>query len=150
MSYYYSPGTGGFYLRAIHGAAVPADAIEITDERHADLMAGQAAGQRIVAAADGHPVLAAYAEAAPAVPRTITRLQARLTCLDLPAPGGGAAHLWAWLEQWAASTASDTARAFFEDAAHWRRDDPLLLALAADIGLDADDLDDLFILAATR
>lgn len=36
---------------------IPADAVEISPETHAALLAGQSAGQRIVPGADGHPIL---------------------------------------------------------------------------------------------
>jgi hypothetical protein len=53
----YSPSTGGFYTAAIHGDNIPADAVEITTERHAALIAGQSQGKRIVAGASGVPAL---------------------------------------------------------------------------------------------
>ncbi|KAF1072695.1 MAG: hypothetical protein GAK45_00130 [Pseudomonas citronellolis] len=55
---FYSQATGGFYSSDIHGAAIPADAVEITDAEHAALMAGQAAGLLIQADTNGRPVLA--------------------------------------------------------------------------------------------
>ena len=54
----YSQETGGFYSRAIHGEAVPADAVEITAAEHQALLAGQSMGKRIVANEQGYPVLA--------------------------------------------------------------------------------------------
>ena len=54
---FFSKSTGGFYDNAIHGNALPADAVEITDEEHASLLAGQASGKRIVANATGRPTL---------------------------------------------------------------------------------------------
>ena len=54
---FYSPTTGGFYDRKIHGDAIPADAVEITCDEHAALLAGQSAGQRIEADEHGRPVL---------------------------------------------------------------------------------------------
>ena len=54
---FYSPTTGGFYDRKIHGDAIPADAVEITRGEHAALLAGQSAGQHIEADEHGHPVL---------------------------------------------------------------------------------------------
>lgn len=53
---YYSALTGGFYTRDIHGDAIPADAVEITADRHAALMAAQASGKAITADADGFPI----------------------------------------------------------------------------------------------
>ena len=55
---FYSKSTGGFYTPEIHGSAIPADAVEITQEQHAALLDGQSQGQRIVADANGRPVLA--------------------------------------------------------------------------------------------
>lgn len=54
---YYSESTGSFYDAKINGDAIPADAIEISSEDHAALMAGQASGKRIVAGENGHPTL---------------------------------------------------------------------------------------------
>ncbi|MCG9079487.1 DUF4376 domain-containing protein [Laribacter hongkongensis] len=54
---FYSRFTGGFYTREIHGDGVPDDAVEITAEQHAALLAGQSAGQLIAADENGYPVL---------------------------------------------------------------------------------------------
>lgn len=54
----YSKSTRGFYDPAIHGAAVPADTVEISAERHAELLAGQSDGKQIEADGDGFPMLA--------------------------------------------------------------------------------------------
>lgn len=57
MTKFYSKTTGGFYTREIHGDNIPADAVEITPEQHAALMAGQAEGKQITADENGHPIL---------------------------------------------------------------------------------------------
>ena len=49
--------TGGFYLPQIHGDNIPSDAVEITAAEHAVLLAGQSAGQLIVAGTSGAPML---------------------------------------------------------------------------------------------
>lgn len=54
---FYSASTGGFYNRAVHGDNIPADAVEISFEEHGALLAGQSAGKRIEADADGKPIL---------------------------------------------------------------------------------------------
>ncbi|WP_172428719.1 DUF4376 domain-containing protein [Azospirillum brasilense] len=54
--YYFS--NGGFYRTEIHGDAIPADAVPVTDEEHAALKAGNQAGKWIVTDADGRPALA--------------------------------------------------------------------------------------------
>lgn len=53
---HYSKSTGGFYDEAIHGTAIPDDAVEISREDHADLMLAQATGKQIVAYDDGYPI----------------------------------------------------------------------------------------------
>ena len=55
----YSATTGGFYDTAIHGDAIPADAVDITDEQHAALLEGQSMGKIIVADESGRPILQA-------------------------------------------------------------------------------------------
>ena len=55
---FYSAQTKGFYSVEIHGDNIPADAVEITAEQHAALIQGQSEGKRIVADANGFPVLA--------------------------------------------------------------------------------------------
>lgn len=57
MTMLYSAATRGFYSREIHGDAIPADAVEITNDEHAALLAGQAEGKRIVPGPDGVPEL---------------------------------------------------------------------------------------------
>ncbi|GAB2902408.1 hypothetical protein GCM10027202_33670 [Microvirgula curvata] len=53
----YSKSNSGFYSPEIHGNAIPADAVEITGDEYAALLAGQSAGQRIEADEHGRPVL---------------------------------------------------------------------------------------------
>ncbi len=52
----YSKSTGGFYDTAIHGDNIPADAVDISDAYHAELLAAQSVGSRIEPDADGYPV----------------------------------------------------------------------------------------------
>ena len=54
---FYSPTTGGFYTREIHGDNIPADAVEITVEEHQALIEGQSMGKVIVADENGRPIL---------------------------------------------------------------------------------------------
>lgn len=67
---FYSASTGGFYVPEIHGENMPPDAVEIGHDRHAQLMAGQAAGLRIAPNEDGQPTLADQ------LPPTAEQLQA--------------------------------------------------------------------------
>lgn len=60
MTLYYSQSTGGFYDDQIH-SRLPEDAVEISHEQHAALLAGQSNGQVIMPGKDGKPVLTAKA-----------------------------------------------------------------------------------------
>lgn len=51
-----SKSTGGFYNPSIH-SAMPFDAVEITDDEHTTLLAGQSAGEVIGWDDDGYPYL---------------------------------------------------------------------------------------------
>lgn len=53
---FFSAQTKGFYDPSIHGDAIPADAVGIAFQRHAELMAAQASGKIITADAEGYPV----------------------------------------------------------------------------------------------
>ena len=55
MRYYYSPSTRGFYIDQLHGDAMPADCLEITQERYQQLLADQESGKTIQPSVDGTP-----------------------------------------------------------------------------------------------
>jgi hypothetical protein len=52
----YSPSTNGFYHPAVHGNSIPADAVAVSPEDHAALLAAQARGQIIRPDENGCPV----------------------------------------------------------------------------------------------
>ena len=56
MTLYYSQSSGGFYDSTTH-SRLPEDAVEISAEQHATLLAGQSTGQVIMPGKDGKPVL---------------------------------------------------------------------------------------------
>lgn len=60
MTLYYSQSTGGFYDDQIH-SRLPEDAVAISPEQHAALLAGQSSGQVIMPGKDGKPVLTSKA-----------------------------------------------------------------------------------------
>ncbi|HDN9015381.1 TPA: DUF4376 domain-containing protein [Aeromonas salmonicida] len=53
---YYAKSTGGFYDTSIHGKKIPANAVEISDSYHSDLLQAQSAGKKITANEDGYPI----------------------------------------------------------------------------------------------
>ena len=81
---FYSKATYGFYDRAIHGDAIPSDAVEITAEQYLTLLEGQSAGKIITADENGYPVLSD--RAAPSVDELAaasrTQRDALLTACD--------------------------------------------------------------------
>ena len=56
MSFLYSASTPGFYHTDIHGEAIPADAVEISDEEHRALLDQQATGLEIRPGPNGRPM----------------------------------------------------------------------------------------------
>lgn len=53
--HHYSASTGGFYHTDLHGEAIPADAVAVSEQAHASLMIAQGRGAEIVAGPDGAP-----------------------------------------------------------------------------------------------
>ncbi len=74
----YSSSTNGFYHPMVHGNNIPADAVEITDARYAELLDGQSAGQIITAGGDGAPTL----QSQPSLSIDAVRAQAGLAMSD--------------------------------------------------------------------
>lgn len=50
---FFSPSTGGFYTKEIHGQNIPQDAVEVSARKHAKLMLAQSEGHEIVATRSG-------------------------------------------------------------------------------------------------
>ncbi|WP_072410651.1 phage tail protein [Pseudomonas sp. NFACC04-2] len=66
MTLFSSKTTGGFYDDSIHSAAqIPEDVVEITQERHMELLEGQSKGKRISSGEDGYPILVNPPEQSP-------------------------------------------------------------------------------------
>jgi hypothetical protein len=57
MKTYYSQTTNGFYVDEIHGNIMPPDSVEISSEKHAELLEKQNEGFMIVSDSNGYPVL---------------------------------------------------------------------------------------------
>lgn len=62
--FYYSSSQNGFFTDSVH-AVLPDDAVEITPSEHSALLNGQAAGLRIIADANGKPILQAIENVIP-------------------------------------------------------------------------------------
>jgi hypothetical protein len=72
---YYSKSTNGFYVTHIHGDNIPADSVEITDDKHRELLEGQSAGLMIAADESGYPILIDRPSASAEELTTIARAQ---------------------------------------------------------------------------
>lgn len=129
---FFSESTGGFYDHAIHGGNIPGDAVEITAEEHAALLAGQSSGLRISSGQDGRPVLVS-----PPPPTLSERLGQRLVEINASASGLLAALSAAYpdgeVQSWGQQTREAEALAINPDAPA-----PLLTAIATARGLPLD------------
>lgn len=85
---FFSASKIGFYVKSIHGDAIPADALEITATYHAELLAAQSAGKRIEPDADGYPVAVD-----PPVPTLAEVQAAALTSIDAEAGAARARYI---------------------------------------------------------
>lgn len=132
----YSKNTNGFYLPEIHGDAIPSDAVEITNERHTELLDGQSAGKIITADENGYPILVDPPPAQPFVPQRVTMRQARLALL-------AAGHLDA--VEAAIAQLPREAQIEWEFASDVERQSPLVEAMREVLNLDDAQIDDLFV-----
>ncbi|WP_323883138.1 DUF4376 domain-containing protein [Aeromonas hydrophila] len=82
---FYSKSTGDFYDKAIHGNAIPLDAVEITDEYFAEMLAARSSGKIVVADESGYPI--AIDQSAPV--RTRESLLAELAATRWQVETGG-------------------------------------------------------------
>lgn len=57
MKIYYSQTTNGFYVDEIHGDKMPSDTVEISAEKHSELLSKQNEGFMIVSDSNGYPIL---------------------------------------------------------------------------------------------
>jgi hypothetical protein len=140
---FFSKTTGGFYDQNIH-TVIPQDAVEITDELYATLMTGTSSGRPIVGDENGNPVLSDPPENGSFVPIAVTPRQARLALLG--------AGLLSTVESAIAAmpgVEGEAARITWEFAQEISRDFPLILQLASILEISDEQIDQLFITAAT-
>lgn len=140
MTILFSPSTRGFYPPNVAYDSLPDDLVEISIERHQELLAAQAAGMSIVAGPDGLPM---PVEPAPQVPPVVSMAQARLALLK-------SGHLKTVNDALAQLPGEDgeAARIDWEFRATVERHSPLVAMLSAAIGLTDERLDELFVQAS--
>ncbi|GKQ96492.1 DUF4376 domain-containing protein [Aeromonas hydrophila] len=82
---FYSKSTGDFYDKAIHGNAIPLDAVQVTTEYFAEMLAARSSGKIVVADESGYPI----AIDQPAPVRTKESLLAELAATRWQVETGG-------------------------------------------------------------
>lgn len=142
MTKFFTASPLAFYAPEIHGAAIPAGAVEISDEEHAALIEGQAAGRIIAAGSDGRPVLLERPTLTEAELLAIERQGMRCSRFQARAALHNAGHLPA-IEA-AVAAAPALVQIAWADATEFRRDSPTIAALATGLGMSDADIDDLF------
>ena len=160
-TYFYSASSGGFYLKEVHGSAIPSDAVEVSEADHSALFEGQATGSQIVADDAGRPVLAAV-EATYAVRLAAWRTTAELSAVQLRlalrareeiaamAPLAAvfptAGNLLDLVQRYVATLpADDAAAVIWEYATRFvRGDEDTATLFSAATGVDDDWIDDLY------
>lgn len=133
----FSPSTLGWYPTFIQYADIPEDVIEVSDELYSALI-----GKQIQAGEDGMPV--EVTALPPGPPLSVTMRQARLALLHAEKLG--------MVEVAIASLPSperEAAQIDWEFAATVDRESATTALLAQAIGMGSDELDQLFMLAAT-
>ena len=138
MSIFSSAATGGFYDSAIHlPEQIPADAVEISVERHQELLHGQSNGQVIDFSPVNGPTLV---DPAPYVAPDVTRIGRAQGKKQLIAAG-----LYDQVKSWVDDPKSDeTGRIGFYDEANWVIDDEFVKLAQTKLALTDEELQQLF------
>ena len=138
---YYSKTTGGFYSKEIHGNNISADAVEITDEYHAELLEGQSAGRIIAADKNGYPVLTER------LPPTLEELRSTMVLTSAQARSKLASlGLLANIEAMISALPIDNlTQIYWYYATEFKRNDAILSAFCTDkLGMSPEQIDMLF------
>jgi hypothetical protein len=142
MTKFFTASPLAFYAPEIHGEAIPTGAVEISDEEHAALIEGQAAGQIIAAGPDGRPQLQDRPVPNAEEMLAIERQGMRCSRFQARAALHAAGHLPA-IEA-AVAAAPALVQIAWADATEFRRDSPAIATLAAGLGMSDADIDDMF------
>ncbi|WP_185975395.1 hypothetical protein [Achromobacter sp. LC458] len=146
MDYFYSPRTGGFYVREVHGNDMPDDVLPVSEELHAQLIAPPQ-GYQLGLDSEGRPALVERPEPPALVPAVVSRFQGR-EAMHQTAYGEGTLFDAAQAVIDHADTPAMYRRAW-ADLQEFRRDSEMLGAIAGALGLTAVQIDAVFILAAS-
>lgn len=127
------------YASEIHGANIPADAVEVPEELFWQTI-NETDGIWKRDPQTGEITKHPFPPAPPYVPEQVTRAQGKAALIQ--------AGLWQAVLDYVDSIADPTEKALalvaLNDTTHWRRDSPFLNAAAQALGLTAEQLDGLF------
>lgn len=132
----------GFYNQEINGS-IPEGAVEITEEYYNELLNGQAAGLAIEPDEAGYPVLSAPTPTPHGVPVSVTPRQGVEMLIEADLYDSVVAYLDS-----IPGKEGEKARNRFARASEFRRDDPLVIAIATAQGMTSEQIDQMFIDAA--
>jgi hypothetical protein len=142
-SVYYSFVKEGFYTRAIHGDAIPADSVEMTASVYEALYQGHAQGAQIVPGEGGVPTL--LWPTPPTEAELLAAWRARTVVSAFQAKGALLNRGLLDDATAAATAAGGLTLLAWQTATEYARLSPAIVALAPAIGItDPEDLDDLF------
>lgn len=144
----YSKTTGGFYSTFINGDDIPKDAVEISDERHVDLLQQQSEGKIIISDEEGNPITV---DAPKPQPPTQDEIRAKIEVSAFQAHAAIArSGLYEKIELIIDNPATPIeTKLAWHKAQSFKRLSPTVLGLAQMLKLDDTALDDLFELAAS-
>lgn len=127
----------------MHGDNIPEDSVEITDEYHTALLAGQSAGKVIAPDSKGYPVLKSAPKAVAQAPAIVTMRQARLAL-----HAGGILQSVEDAVNAMPEPDRTAARIEWDYASRVERSSQFVVMLGAAIGLDDAQMDELFMAAS--
>ena len=148
MSTFYSPSKKGFFDSSLF-KTLPTDAVAISDDQHAALMAAQAKGQSIAADDKGNPIAVAPPVKPAAVPAQVTAFQARAALHAMPGKTAPATLLDdVDAAVTAAAVANPVAALAWEYATVITRGGQFVASISAALGLTSDQVDAVFTAAS--
>jgi hypothetical protein len=145
MVVFYSPSVRGFFSPDGR-PPIPSDAVEISDEQHANLIAGQTTGHEIVPGENGFPARVSPPVPTPEQTLAAWRATAKVSRFQAMAALSAAGKLTAATA--AVNAAGGLAKLAWDNAIEFRRDSLTIAGLAEAVGLDDAAVDALFIAAA--
>jgi len=146
MQISYSPSRRGFYVDVVTYSDPPDDLVDISFELHTELMLAQEQGATIQPDQDGTPIAVYPVAPTPEEVLQDWRSKAKVSRFQAMAALYNAGLLDEAVE--VVTQAGGLIKIAWDNAIEFRRNSPTILDLALALGLDEEELDALFIVAA--